>query len=165
MLVGRDDLFHSNDLRLREIPGGLKVMTKETTIYITEQDHERLENLIERVRSRNDRANIFYVNRLEEELDYAEVVTAENIRRDVVTMRSIVQLLDLDTGEENTYSIVFPSEANTNEGKISILAPLATALLGHKREDSVEVQAPGRVRRLKIRDILYQPESAGDYNL
>jgi regulator of nucleoside diphosphate kinase len=140
-------------------------MTKETTIYITEQDHQRLENLIERVRSRNDRANIFYVNRLEEELDYAEVVTTENIRRDVVTMRSKVQLLDLDTGEENTYSIVFPSEANTNEGKISILAPLATALLGHKREDTVEVQAPGRVRRLKIRDILYQPESAGDYDL
>lgn len=140
-------------------------MAQEQTLYITETDRERLGNLIELVRSQDDRQNIGYVNRLEEELKFAEIVPSEDIPADVVTMRSKIKLQDLETQEELTYSIVFPSEANFDEGKISILAPLATALLGYKRGDTVEFQAPSRLRRLKIEEVLYQPEAAGDYNL
>lgn len=141
------------------------MMIQQATIYITKTDRERLGNLIELVRFQNDRPNLSYVSRLEDELEDAEVVASEDIPPDVVTMRSKVKLKDLDTNQENTYSIVFPSEANFDEGKISILAPLATALLGYKRGDTVEFQAPSRLRRLEILEILYQPESAGDYNL
>lgn len=140
-------------------------MIQQATIYITKTDRERLGNLIELVRNQDDRANLSYVSRLEDELEYAEIVASENIPPDVVTMRSKVNLKDLDTNEENVYSIVFPSEANFDEGKISILAPLATALLGFRRGDTVEFEAPSRRRRLEILEILYQPESAGDYNL
>jgi regulator of nucleoside diphosphate kinase len=140
-------------------------MAQEPTLYITETDRERLGNLIELVRNQNDRQNMAYVNRLEEELEYAEILPSEDIPPDIVTMRSKVRLMDLDTKEELAYSIVFPMEANFTEGKISILAPLATALLGYRRGDTVEFQAPSRLRRLKIEEILYQPESAGDYNL
>ena len=140
-------------------------MKTEATIYITERDHERLGNLIELVRESHDRSNIAYVNRLEEGLDFAEIVAPEDIRQDVVTMRSRVRLTDLDTREESVYSIVFPTEARSEEGKISILAPMATALLGHRLGDTIEFQAPGRLRRLRIEDILYQPESAGDFDL
>lgn len=140
-------------------------MIQQTTIYITKTDRERLGNLIEGVRNQDDQANFTYVNRLEEELEFAEVVSPEDIPANVVTMRSKVKLKDLDTGEEKIYSIVFPSEANYEEGKISILAPLATALLGYKQGDTVEFKAPSRLRRLKIEKIIYQPESAGDYNL
>ena len=140
-------------------------MGNEATIHITEQDHERLKNLIDLVRNGNDRANISYVNRLEEELEYAEIVAPEKIRADVVTMRSEVKLRDLDKDEASVFSIVFPTEANSEKGKISILAPLATALLGRRLGEEVEFQAPGRLRRLRVEDILYQPESAGDLNL
>lgn len=140
-------------------------MIQQTTIYITQTDRERLGNLIELVRNSEDRANFAYVNRLEEELENAEIVASEDIPPDVVTMRSKVKLRDLDTGEENVYSIVFPAEVNIDDGKISILAPLATALLGYMRGDTVEFEAPARLRRLKIEEILYQPESAGDFNL
>ena len=140
-------------------------MGNEATIHITEQDHERLKNLIDLVRNGNDRANISYVNRLEEELEYAEIVAPEKIRPDVVTMRSEVKLRDLDKDEASVFSIVFPTEANSEKGKISILAPLATALLGRRLGEEVEFQAPGRLRRLRVEDILYQPESAGDLNL
>ena len=140
-------------------------MIQQTTIYITKTDRERLGNLIGLVRSRNDRAHLSYVNRLEAELDEAEIVAPEDIPPDVVTMRSKVKLKDLDTNEDQVYSIVFPTEADSDEGKISILAPLATALLGCKCGDTVEFQAPSRLRRLKIEEILYQPESAGDFNL
>jgi regulator of nucleoside diphosphate kinase len=140
-------------------------MIQQATIYITKTDRERLGNLIELIRNQKDRANLSYVSRLEDELEYAEVIASENIPPDVVTMRSKIKLKDLDTNEENVYSIVFPNEANLDEGKISILAPLAIALLGYKRGDTVAFEAPSRLRRLEILEILYQPESAGDYNL
>jgi regulator of nucleoside diphosphate kinase len=137
-------------------------MTQHSTIYITKTDNERLGHLIRQVRDGYDTANQGYINRLEEELEYAEVVPSEQIPPDVVTMRSRVELTDLDTDEKMVYSIVFPTEANSDEGQISILAPIATAVLGYRRGDEVEFQAPARLRRLKIEDILYQPESAGD---
>lgn len=106
-----------------------------------------------------------YVHKLEDELKHAEIVAPEEIPPDVVTMRSKIKLKDLDTGEEKIYSIVFSSEATFDDGKISILAPLATALLGYKSGNIVEVEAPSRRRRLLISEILYQPESAGNYDL
>jgi regulator of nucleoside diphosphate kinase len=137
----------------------------QATMYVSELDRVRLENLIELVRREGDTSNTPYVNKLAEELEFAEVVPPENIPPDVVTMRSKVRLKDLDTGEETTYSIVFPTEAISDEGKISVLAPLATALLGSVQGSTVEFQAPGRMRRLQILEILYQPEAAGDLDL
>ena len=140
-------------------------MLQRATIYVTNSDRDRLANMIELTREQDDRANFMYVGKLEGELESAEVVAPDDIPPDVVTMRSKVKLKDLDTNEEKIYSIVFPSEANLDEGKISILAPLATALLGYKRGNIVEVEAPSRLRRLLISEILYQPESMGDYDL
>ena len=140
-------------------------MTQQPTIYISRTDRERLGNLIELVRDRGERTDLSYVNKLEEELEFAEVLAPTDIPPDVVTMRSKVRVKDLDTGKESIYSIVFPIEANADEGKISVLAPLATALLGGKSGTTVEFQAPGGPRKLLIVEILYQPESAGDYDL
>lgn len=140
-------------------------MKKSNTLFITETDHERLGNLINMARNQHDRANAGYIKTLEEELEFADVVAPKDIPPDVVTMRSRIKLRDLDSGEESVYSIVFPTEANIDEGRISILAPLATALLGRKRGETVEFQAPSRLRRLLVEEILYQPESAGDFNL
>lgn len=140
-------------------------MIQQATIYVTKTDRERLDNLIELARERDDRANLPYIGKLEDELEYAEVVASDDIPPDVVTMRSKIKLKDLDTNEELIYSIVFPTEANLDDGKISILAPLATALLGCKRGDKVEFEAPTRLRRLLISEILYQPEAVGNYDL
>lgn len=140
-------------------------MIQQGTIYVTKTDRERLKNLIELVRDRGDRADLLYVDKLEDELEFAEVVASADMPADVVTMRSKVRLKDMDTDEETVYTIVFPTEANFDDGKISILAPLATALLGYRLGDTVEFEAPSRLRRLEIMEILYQPESAGDLNL
>jgi len=142
-----------------------KIMAKQAAIYITKTDIERLGALVEQIRDHHEREQFPYINQLEEELEFAEIVPPEDIRPDVITMRSRVRLKDLDTGEEVEYSLVFPTEADSSEGKISILAPLGTAILGYKRGDTVEFEAPARSRRLKILDVLYQPESTGDYSL
>lgn len=140
-------------------------MVKEATIYITELDRQRLEKLIELAGERSRRANHLYLSRLEEELERAETVAPEDVPSDVITMRSKVRLGDLDTGEEMVYTLVFPSEANFDEGKISVLAPVGTAMLGYRVGDVIEWEVPSGRRRLKVEGLLYQPEAAGDYNL
>ena len=140
-------------------------MGKETNIYITRPDHERLTKLIELTREREGDANREYLNRLEEELERAEVVEQKDIPPDVITMRSTVSLKDLDTGEEMIYWLSFPTEANYDEWKISVLAPIGTAMLGCRRGDVIEWEVPSGVRRLKVEEVLYQPESKGDYHL
>ena len=137
---------------------------KTTTIYITELDYNRLNGLIDRTRERNG-ADREYLNKLEAELDRAEIVDPNDIPADVITMRSKVRLKDLVSGESNIYSLVFPTEADFAEGKISVLAPIGTAILGYKRDDTIEWPVPSGLRRLRVEEVLYQPESAGDHEL
>ena len=140
-------------------------MSKETNIYITKPDQERLTRLIEFTRERDDDANRKYLDSLEEELAKAEVVHQQDIPPDVITMRSTVRLKDLDTGREMIYGLVFPTEANYDDGKISVLAPIGTAMLGYRLGDVIEWKVPSGLRRLKVEKVLYQPESKGDYHL
>ena len=143
----------------------MKRRSKETTtIYITEIDYNRLSGLIDRTRERNgtDRE---YLNKLEAELDRAEIVERKDIPRDVITMRSKVRLKDLVSGESNTYSLVFPTEADSAEGKISVLAPIGTAILGYRQGDTIEWPVPSGLRKLKVEEVIYQPEAAGDHDL
>lgn len=140
-------------------------MSKETNIYITKPDQERLTRLIEFTRERDDDANRKYLDSLEEELAKAEVVQQQDIPPDVITMRSTVRLKDLDTGQEMIYGLVFPTEANYDDGKISVLAPIGTAMLGYRLGDVIEWKVPSGLRRLKVEKVLYQPESKGDYHL
>jgi len=77
-------------------------------------------------------------------------------------MHSRVLVRDLNSGIESSYTPVFPQDADIAQGKISILAPIATALLGYREGDEIEWPTPGGRRRLKIIKVLYQPEAAGD---
>jgi regulator of nucleoside diphosphate kinase len=140
-------------------------MVKEATIYITEVDRQRLEKLIEIAGERDGVPGHENLRRLEHELDRAETVAPQDVPADVVTMRSKVRLRDLNTGEEMVYTLVFPSEANYDEGRISVLAPVGTAMLGYRVGDTIEWQVPSGLRRLKVEELLYQPEAAGEYNL
>lgn len=138
---------------------------EQTTIYITDLDRQRLEKLIELAGERSRRVNHLYLARLEEELERAETVAPEKVPADVITMRSKVRLRDLNTGEEMVYTLVFPSEANFEEGKISVLAPVGTAMLGYRVGSLIEWEVPSGHRRLKVEELIYQPEAAGDYDL
>jgi regulator of nucleoside diphosphate kinase len=140
-------------------------MRRETNIYITKSDYERLTKLIEIAREREGDANREYLDTLEEELDRAELVQQKDIPADVITMRSTVRLKDLATSEEMIYQLVFPTEANYEEGRISVLAPIGTAMLGYRRGDVIEWQVPSGARRLSVEEVIYQPESSGEYHL
>jgi regulator of nucleoside diphosphate kinase len=138
-------------------------MTKRS-IHITDFDMERLRKLLEGTKHWNlkDRQ---YLEHLEEELDRAVLVPSKKIPANVVTMNTHMRVKDLDTDKEMSVQLVFPSEADFERGKISILAPIGTALIGYCAGDTVEWKVPSGVRRLQIEEITYQPEAAGDYHL
>ncbi len=133
-------------------------------IYVTKADMDRLRDLIEGIRAYNPKPNA-NLDKLEKELDRARVVSPKKIPREVITMNSQVRFRDIDSSEDSTYTIVFPGQANIAENKISILAPIGTALLGYRVGDVVEWAVPSGLKRLRIEEILYQPEAAGNDSL
>ena len=133
----------------------------EKMIQVTQGDMERLTALLAsrlKLWTRDQE----HLEMLARELDRAEIVRSKDIPADTVTMDSHVLVRDLDTGGEFTCILVFPSEADIAKGKISILAPIATALLGYREGDEIESPAPGGRRRLNVVRVLYQPEAARD---
>ena len=82
----------------------------------------------------------------------------------MVTMNSEVAVRDMDSDEEMTFAVVFPSDADVNRQRISILAPMGTAVLGYRVGDTFSWNVPGRTRRLKIERVLFQPEAAGQFD-
>jgi regulator of nucleoside diphosphate kinase len=128
-------------------------------IVVTRKDRDRLRALTETARTRR-RWEELHLIALAEELESAEVVEPEGVPPDVVTMRSRVRVLDMVSGEQATYTICYPVEANLEAGRLSVLAPIGTALLGYREGDVVEWPVPGGVRVLKIEKLLHQPEAA-----
>ena len=129
---------------------------KTRKIYITQHDMERLRALME-IYAEN-------IDMLEEMLERAWVVLPKNIPRDVVTMNSTVRIKDVDTGEERTFTLVFPGN-KTDNGAVSILAPAGTALIGRREKEIVERQVPAGKRKMQILEVVHQPEREGKYDV
>lgn len=128
-------------------------------ILITDRDMTRLQQLIDSARLHWRDQTL--LDRLEDELSRAKIVSGKHVPADVVTMNSRVRVTDLDTGKVSTYQIVFPRDANAESNRISVLAPIGTALLGLKVGSTIEWETPGGIRRLRVDAVEYQPESAG----
>lgn len=131
-------------------------------ISITEPDLERLRALIMK---ESAKASSERLTRLGAELERATIVPARDIPPDVVTMHSTVELLDLETGQTEILTLVFPDEVDIDNRKISVLAPMGMATLGYRVGDEFEWQVPAGIRRMRVNRILYQPEAAKDWDL
>jgi regulator of nucleoside diphosphate kinase len=134
-----------------------------TDIIITEKDFDRLQGVVDSPRYRATHAALLMA--LKNELERGKVVAADEVPTRVVTMHSQVRIRDLRTDDSETYTLVYPEEADINDGKLSVLAPLGTALLGTRAGQVVKFDVPAGQRRLKVEKIIYQPEAAGDFHL
>src|SRR4051794_7832529 len=103
-------------------------MTPSNPLTMTEFDLRRLEALFERLRLHLKPPPTLTL--LERELERAVVVKPERVPPTVVTMNSEVEVVDLDSGERRRLTLVFPALAGIESGRVSVLAPLGTALLG-----------------------------------
>jgi regulator of nucleoside diphosphate kinase len=138
----------------------VSAMRTRRRIFITEEDMARLRQLVRqgRLAAHKDRNHL---TELDGELDRAEVTAAGEVLPDVVTMHSTVRVRDVDSGTSMVYTLVFPVEADIEQKRISVLAPIGTALLGFRTGDVFEWKTPGGTRRLQIEEVLFQPEAAG----
>ena len=129
-------------------------------IIISKEDHERLESLFF-----SGFATAFsdkpYLQSLRGELDIAEIVAPEEMPRDVVTMNSTLRLRAMRSKEVETYTLVYPQDADIAEGKLSVLAPIGTAILGYRVGDIVQWKVPSGSIRFKIEELVFQPERDG----
>jgi regulator of nucleoside diphosphate kinase len=131
-------------------------------IVITNTDRQRLGTLLEKARYQG-LAESKLLTDLEFELERAEAVDSLHVPEDVVTMNSTVRLRDLETDETFDYTLVYPRDADAVHDRISVLAPVGTAIIGCRKGDVVEWPIPAGTARLEIEEVLYQPESAGDF--
>jgi regulator of nucleoside diphosphate kinase len=133
-------------------------------IIITETDFEQLQALLD-----SEFAAAIgpseYLDDLRAELDRAEIVRPEDVPHNVVTMNSTVVLRDVDTKERETYTLVFPDAADIANDRLSVLAPVGTAILGERIGDVVRWRVPQGWRRLKVERVIYQPEREGAFHI
>jgi regulator of nucleoside diphosphate kinase len=97
---------------------------------------------------------------LEEELGRAQIVPKENLPTDTVSMNSEVLFQDLNTGQQQQLTLVYPHEARIEEGRVSILAPIGAALIGLRVGQEIEWPlSENRVRRIRVLSVrLYNQE-------
>ena len=136
---------------------------KASAIHITRFDKTRLMRLLRSLDAAPE--NRDELEDLQRELERGTEVESTEVGADVVTMNSTVRVTDLDANTTHLYTIVFPSDADFDKGRISILSPLGTALLGYRAGDVVMWEMPRGTRRLRIEELVYQPEAAGDFHL
>jgi regulator of nucleoside diphosphate kinase len=131
---------------------------KRPPIVITSRDYDRLEALLDSLSASQ------FPNKaaLEAELERANVVSPDSIPPNVVTMNSTVRFTIAESGEEFSLTLVYPKDA-AEAGRISVLAPVGSALLGLAVGDQLDWPRPGGgVTTVRVMEVLYQPERAGD---
>ena len=117
-------------------------------LVVTRMDARRLRALLA---SRADASRDHeHLQELDLELERAQVLEHMDVPPDVVTMHTRVRVLDLTSGEKREFVLVYPAEADVAANRISVLAPLGTALLGYREGDEVTWRMPGGMRRLRI---------------
>ncbi|MBP3984665.1 nucleoside diphosphate kinase regulator [Pseudoxanthomonas helianthi] len=129
------------------------------SLIVSSRDFARLEALLDTPVLRRHPAALA----LMDELNRAEVRAPEDMPGDVVTMHSRVECRDELSGEIHRLTLVYPNEAEVEKGRVSVLAPVGSALLGLSVGQSIDWNAPGgRALRLRVTGIDYQPEASGD---
>ncbi len=138
--------------------------SQRRAVTISTFDYRRLQELLLVVKQFASPQPTF-IRDLERELQRASVVPPEQIPPYVVTMNTHVKLIDPDTEKETLYTLVFPSDANLEEGKLSILSDLGVAILGYCVGDTIEWDFPEGRKHIRIDEIGFQPEATKQYEL
>lgn len=136
---------------------------RQQNIIISSTDRDQLLELINSARF-DRRITSKTLNDLEGELARASIVESDERPRDVVSMNSTVWFRDLDSNEMESYTLVVPREADVDRHRISVLAPIGTALLGYRSGDVVEWPVPQGKRRLEITKVS-QPRNSYESEL
>jgi regulator of nucleoside diphosphate kinase len=106
-----------------------------------------------------------HLRELQDRLRDAAIVPPARLDSGVISMNSDDRLEDLDSGRRQTLTLAYHGTSEVFDSRLSVLTPLGVKLLGARVGDVIEWPVPCNVRRVKVKEILYQPEAAGDFNL
>lgn len=127
--------------------------TRKPKIVLSEFDYDRLTGLAEAIEDRQPEM----AEELQAEIDRAHVVPNGTVPSDVVQMGSIVEY-QTGSGETKRVTLVFPGDADIASGRISILTPIGTALIGLSPGQSITWTArDGKEQQLTVVSVM-QPE-------
>lgn len=130
------------------------------TCRVTRLDERRLSGRL-RQESHHGDESVSPPDRLRALLQEAELVEPAAAPANLVTMNSTVQLVDIDYGGERICTLVYPEAVNHTPGGVSVFDPLGTSLIGCEVGDVISCWESTRCRRLRVADILSQPERNG----
>lgn len=133
-------------------------------IIVNRLDYIRIQKQIGEAKQ-NKTIEASEAEKLINELNSATILDPDKIPGDVVTMNSVVKITFVDAGKQQEFKIVYPNEANLKEKRVSIFSPVATALIGFRVGDLIEWMVPGGLTKIRIDEIIYQPEAAGDLTI
>ena len=139
-------------------PGAITNARSLPPITVTTRDASRLAALVGDLFQVRD-SDIAFLAR---ELDRANIVAPDEISEGVVTMRSLVDFWNGETGRMCRVMLAYPAEASVSENKLSVLTPAGTALLGLPEGECMPYEAAdGSLRHLTVDRVLFQPEANG----
>jgi regulator of nucleoside diphosphate kinase len=127
-------------------------------IVITRLDAARLRELVA-ARAGTPRDQV-HLEELAGELERARIAEAADTPPDLIGLDSRVRLLDMASGRHQELTLVLPRESDPGAGRISVLAPLGTALIGYRAGDVVEWRMPGGLRRMRIENVWREAAAA-----
>lgn len=136
-------------------------MNARPPITVSTLDAERLERLLDAMPdvAVSGKAELF------EELGRAELVAPQDVPPTVVTMNSTVRFRVESSPEEFELTLVYPKDVDDSGSKLSILAPVGSALLGLSQGDEIAWPKPGGGElRVRIVEVVYQPERSGIFH-
>lgn len=134
-------------------------MNKRPELTISSLDADRLYKLIESLPGNS----LLGIEELEAELARANIVEPSKVPPTTVTMNSTVKFAVASSQDEFELTLVYPKDIDASGHKISILAPVGSALLGLSQGDEIEWPKPGGgLIKVTIKEITYQPERAGE---
>ena len=135
-------------------------MEHRPPITVSSLDAARLEKMLDSLDSRR------FPNRedLQAELGRANIVEPAEMPPDVVTMNSTVTFRIESSGKDFSLTLVYPGDIGDGAEKVSILAPVGSALLGLREGDEISWPGPGGgLLQVRILKVVYQPERSGQF--
>lgn len=124
----------------------------ENQVILLKKDYEILNDYVKNLHGMrvNEKENF---RKLSQELGKAQLVTEENFPEDIVRIDSVVVIRDTDTKRDMTITIVMPQNADIKQKKVSVLAPIGTALIGFKKGQKVSWEVPAGKKTFKIMEV------------
>jgi regulator of nucleoside diphosphate kinase len=126
--------------------------TTESQVILLKNDYEILNDYVKNLHGMqvNEKENF---RKLSLELEKAQLVQVDKFPKDVVRLDSTVVIKDMETKRDMTITIVLPQSADIKQKKVSVLAPIGTALLGFKKGTKVSWEVPAGRKDFMIMEV------------